>query len=183
MIDDANDTIIKELFEDTLDHIQSGGLYAIPEILILVSKIASRVDAQLLQEFLSLAKASVFDLRRNVQFWPAFTALVKVLFHTSNSSEVLIEASKEVFEQSETIHGLALVMVKHVEANFTNYEPDFQINFLSDCLTFGPIFKKDQMIFSLTNEFIFHNNYSVNYIEGSDHHVNARVRVIGKSIF
>ena len=73
MIDDANDTIIKELFEDTLDHIQSGGLYAIPEILILVSKIASRVDAHLLQEFLSLAKPSVFDLRRNVQFWPAFT--------------------------------------------------------------------------------------------------------------
>ena len=59
-----NDTIIKELFEETLDHIQSGGLYAIPEILILVSKIASRVDAQLLQEFLSLLEHSLF-LRQN----------------------------------------------------------------------------------------------------------------------
>ena len=78
----------------------------------------------------------------------------------------MIEASKEVFEQSDTIHGLALVMVKYVADNFTNYEKEFQIKFLSDCLIFGPIFKKDQVIFSLTNEFIFHNEYSVNYIEG-----------------
>ena len=88
------------------------------------------------------------------------------MFSTCLSSEFLIEASKEVFEQSDTIHGLALVMVKHVADNFTNYEKEFQIKFLSDCLIFGPIFKKDQVIFSLTNEFIFHNEYSVNYIEG-----------------
>ena len=95
-----------------------------------------------------------------------FSALVKVLFSTCLSSEFLIQASKEVFEQSDTIHGLALVMVKYVADNFTNYEKEFQIKFLSDCLIFGPIFKKDQVIFSLTNEFIFHNEYSVNYIEG-----------------
>ena len=88
------------------------------------------------------------------------------MFSTCLSSEFLIEASKEVFEQSDTIHGLALVMVKYVADNFTNYEKEFQIKFLSDCLIFGPIFKKDQVIFSLTNEFIFHNEYSVNYIEG-----------------
>ena len=95
-----------------------------------------------------------------------FSALVKVLFSTCLSSEFLIQASKEVFEQSDTIHGLALVMVKYVADNFTNYEKEFQIKFLGDCLIFGPIFKKDQVIFSLTNEFIFHNEYSVNYIEG-----------------
>ena len=95
-----------------------------------------------------------------------FSALVKVLFSTCLSSEFLIQASKEVFEQSDTIHGLALVMVKYVADNFTNYTKEFQIKFLSDCLIFGPIFKKDQVIFSLTNEFIFHNEYSVNYIEG-----------------
>ena len=77
-----------------------------------------------------------------------------------------MEASKEVFEQSDTIHGLALVMVKHVQANFVDYEQEFQVKFLSDCLIFGPIFKKDQVIFSLTNEFIFHHDYSINYIEG-----------------
>ena len=88
------------------------------------------------------------------------------MFSTCLSSEFLIQASKEVFEQSDTIHGLALVMVKHVADNFTNYEKEFQIKFLGDCLIFGPIFKKDQVIFSLTNEFIFHNEYSVNYIEG-----------------
>ena len=81
------------------------------------------------------------------------------MFSTCLSSEFLIQASKEVFEQSDTIHGLALVMVKYVADNFTNYEKEFQIKFLSDCLIFGPIFKKDQVIFSLTNEFIFHNEY------------------------
>ena len=68
-----DENIIKELFKECLEHIQSGGLYAIPEILIFVSKIASKVDQDLLHEFLHLAKASVFDLRRNVQFWLAFS--------------------------------------------------------------------------------------------------------------
>ena len=68
-----DENIIKELFKECLEHIQSGGLYAIPEILIFVSKIASKVDHDLLHEFLHLAKASVFDLRRNVQFWLAFS--------------------------------------------------------------------------------------------------------------
>ena len=68
-----DEDIIKELFKECLEHIQSGGLYAIPEILIFVSKIASKIDQDLLHEFLHLAKASVFDLRRNVQFWLAFS--------------------------------------------------------------------------------------------------------------
>jgi hypothetical protein len=76
-----DENIIKELFKECLEHIQSGGLYAIPEILIFVSKIASKVDQDLLHEFLHLAKASVFDLRRNVQFWLAFSGKFHFFFN------------------------------------------------------------------------------------------------------
>ena len=75
-----DENIVKELFKECLEHIQSGGLYAIPEILIFVSKIASKVDQHLLHKFLHLAKASVFDLRRNVQFWLAFSGEFEVLY-------------------------------------------------------------------------------------------------------
>ena len=118
----------------------------------------------LISEFLFESVENCLAIK--IWFYICFSALVKVLFSTCLSSEFLIEASKEVFEQSDTIHGLALVMVKCEADDFTNYEKEFQIKFLSDCLIFGPIFKKDQVIFSLTNEFIFHNEYAVNYIEG-----------------
>ena len=118
------------------------------------------------------------DKAIKIWFHICFSALVKVIFSTCLSSEFLIEASKEVFEQSDTIHGLALVMVKYVADNFTNYEKEFQIKFLSDCLIFGPIFKKDQVIFSLTNEFIFHNEYAVNYIEGTYYSSSLRIQIL-----
>ena len=71
--DNIEETIVKEVFEECLEHIQSGGLYAVPSILILVSKISGKIDQSILNEFMHLGKSAVFDLRRNVQFWPAFS--------------------------------------------------------------------------------------------------------------
>ena len=169
----ANHTYI----ETAIEHIQIGGLNSVCPIIQSVFQIADQIDQETLQTFITLAKSAVYDLRKNDQFWPAFGALVKVWFYPTLHDDGLNEALEEVIEQSELIHGLALVMMNFVESNFDKYSESFQISFLCKCLIYGPIFKKDQIMQSTVNGFIFDHNYAVNYLEGSDHNVDVQVRV------
>ena len=170
------DEISEELFETCYEDIQSAGLYASPAIIDIASKLKLEDLSKIECEFIPSAKNAVFDLRKNDQFWPAFGSYVKVLFSPKNSTDFLIEASKDIFTESETVPGLALVMVNFVKSQFNEYSKEFIINFSSDCLTFGPIFKKEQTLLNSVNEFIFNKDYAVNIIEGSDHLVNIQVR-------
>ena len=164
------------LIETALEHIEIGGLNSVCPIIESVFKIADQVDQETLQTFIRLAKSAVFDLRKNDQFWPAFEALVKVWFYPSLSDESLNEALEEVIKQSELIHGFALVMMNFVENNFKMYSESFQISFLCKCIIYGPVFKKDQIMLSTINEYIFNHNFAVNIFEGSDHNVDVQVR-------
>ena len=164
------------LIETALEHIEIGGLNSVCPIIEYVFKIADQVDQDTLEIFIRLAKSAVFDLRKNDQFWPAFGALVKVWFHPCLSDKCLNEALEEVINQSELIHGFALVMMNFVEPNFKKYSESFQISFLCKCIIYGPMFKKDQIMLSTINEFIFNRNFAVNIFEGSDHNVDIQVR-------
>jgi hypothetical protein len=175
------DLIGKEdiIYEQCLNHIQSGGIFSVCHILQVVSQLPSEKIQSSGSEFLLLAKSAVFDLRKNDAFWPAFEALVKVIFHPGLQSSILIENADETFQQSETIHGLALVMAHFVQDNFQLYPSDFKIHFMAALLTFGCMLKKDQVLVFKVNEYIFSQDFAVNWIEASDHLVNDKLRIIG----
>ena len=166
-----------------MENLQTGGIYAIEPILksvaILMKKMKTNISDNDLTNFLQLAQSSVNDLRKNDLFWPAFNALVGVQFQPKFDSEFLIQNFDKVLEQSELVQGLALIMINRISENFGEFPDKFKIWCLAKCLTFGPIYKKDQILMNLTNEFIYSNKYNINYIEGSDHLVNTKVRSIG----
>ena len=163
----------------------AGGIYAIEPILKAVAVLMKKMKTKdILHEndltnFLQLAQSSVNDLRKNDLFWPAFNALVGVLFQPKFESDFLIHHFDKILEQSELVQGLALIMINRISENFEVFPDKFKIWCLAKCLTFGPIYKKDQILMNLTNEFIYSNKYNINYIEGSDHLVNTKVRSKG----
>ena len=166
-----------------MENLQTGGIYAIEPILkavaILMKKMKTNISDNDLTKFLQLAQSSVNDLRKNDLFWPAFNALVGVQFQPKFDTDLLIHNFNKVLEQSELVQGLALIMINRISENFEEFPDKFKIWCLAKCLTFGPIYKKDQILMNLTNEFIYSNKYNINYIEGSDHLVNTKVRSKG----
>ena len=168
-----------------MEHLQTGGIYAIEPILKTVAVLMKKIKTNILSEndftkFLQLAQSSVNDLRKNDLFWPAFNALVGVQFQPKFDSDFLIHNFDKILEQSELVQGLALIMMNRIsEENFEEFPDKFKVWCLAKCLTFGPIYKKDQILMNLTNEFIYSIKYNINYIEGSDHLVNTKVRSKG----
>ena len=72
-----------------------------------------KMDEELpIENFLPLAKSSVFELRKNDLFWPSFTALMSVYFNPKLNSDTMIQALDAIFEQSEFIQGLGMVSLK-----------------------------------------------------------------------
>ena len=65
-----------------------------------------------IENFLPLAKSSVFDLRKNDLFWPSFKALMSVYFNPKLNSDTMIQALDAIFEQSEFIQGLGMISHK-----------------------------------------------------------------------
>ena len=130
-----------------------------------------------IENILPLAKSSVFDLRKNDLFWPSFTALMSVYFNPKLNSDTMIQALDAIFEQSEFIQGLALVMLNRVANNFQEYPEDFKNYCIAKCVIYGPVHKKDQILLNITNEYIYSNNFAVTHIEGSDHLVDVQVRL------
>jgi hypothetical protein len=101
----GNEALAGDIFEAALEHLQSGGLSSVVPILETVALLIPILEDKtfLQQDFLPLAKSTVFELRKNEEFWPAYGALVKVQFHPRLDSDIMVQTAQDLFNMSELV--------------------------------------------------------------------------------
>jgi hypothetical protein len=72
--------------------------------------------------FLHQAQRSVFELRKSDAFWSAFQSFVSMAFSRPlvlHCEDILYDLARQIFEESNLVHGMAFVLVNQVFKLYT----------------------------------------------------------------
>ena len=169
-----------QMMELLIETIETGGKDCLVVCLDLAESMGSVSTG-----FLQAAKSFIFEFRKNEIFWPSLRLLFKVCLNTILASpESVIEILLTLIGESESAGGIfPLLMVEVLEFTQT-VSPhsglgELLVPVLGRALTYGPVYRKDQKLVTETNEAVFAlgETCEANFVEGSDHLMDAAVRV------
>eukprot|EP00092_Neocalanus_flemingeri_P017361 GFUD01018778.1.p1 GENE.GFUD01018778.1~~GFUD01018778.1.p1 ORF type:complete len:1425 (-),score=326.55 GFUD01018778.1:349-4623(-) len=137
------------------------------------------------EQFLEVAKRFIFEFRKNEIFWPALESYVRLcLENLELSSTAVKNIFIDLIHEAENVSGIFPLLIVQLENFFSSKKDSF--NFLTNllpviakALTFGQVYRKDQKLVTDTNQVIYNLGTSsiANYLEGSDHLMDGRVRI------
>jgi len=137
------------------------------------------------EQFLDVAKRFIFEFRKNEIFWPALECFVRLCLENLEPSPVVVtNIFLDLISEAENVSGIFPLLMVQLEVFFKSSRCSSNhfvslLPVIAKALTFGPVYRKDQKLVTDTNEVIHTLGAKsvVNYVEGSDHFMDGRVRI------
>ena len=152
-------------------------------------------------EFLQLSKRYIFEFRKNEIFWRSLSLFIKLSMAnikfsilqqaaternaSGDPDDVIVPIFLDLIGESENVNGIFPLLMTEISAWFEEYpHPEYLLALLpvlARALTHGSVYRRDQRLVTETNEYIFNlgGGFEANWVEGSDHMMEAGVRVHG----
>jgi len=186
LLDDLSEDWQSNLLAYAEESLECGGY----ECAISAIQLVSLLDRVSPTNFLVLAQRVVFDFRKNEMFWPALEALLSLSFENIVAEfDVVSKIIKDTVMEAKSVPAIMGLLLDAL-ANYVKINTDFSelpestcelvMSLLVRCATFGPTFRRDQKVVTETNRMISDEGpkLAVNRLEGSDHQLCQRVRVV-----